>query len=640
MAEPGQRSDGDDVVEVHFKPSGAHRRKSSMQSSDPPASMIRAQRQVRPRPLRPAVSNTDCIVHQFFESQLHRRNVETHLDEISQDADAENSATDSAAFDQDSESDFDNADTHKHEVDAAHGGAVKGVSNSTPVSLTPTSGLASRPVGQAGFRSPPQLEYPQDCDGQPDEQAWVGAMHKSLPRRRKKPSTAAAGLVESAASASASAEVSLHSRHLTKRQLTDMVWGVRELSRRLGSVRIKAHVRSIFVLTKIHDTTLIDNTRTLVHWLLHPDRSARYVVYIEKKLALHPKFRLSDLRSDLGALYRAAGNPTAAGEVGAESHGRLRFWTEAMCREKPETFDFCITLGGDGTVLYVGWLFQRVVPPVVTFSLGSLGFLTKFDFARFQDTLSTAFSQGVMVSLRLRFECTVMRSRARIELEKEYSKKNHAQDGSSKEDTETYDSEAQQSVQDHIREILQQRDIVEELIGEERDNHHTHQPDVSFEILNEVVVDRGPNPTMSYTEIFGDNEHFTSVLADGVCVSTPTGSTAYNLAAGGSLCHPDNPVMLVTSICAHALSFRPIILPDTIVLRIGVPYNARTCSWASFDGRDRLELRPGDYVTISASRYPFASVLSDCGGRSEDWVNSIRGKLGWNTRQKQKAFDS
>jgi NAD+ kinase len=142
---------------------------------------------------------------------------------------------------------------------------------------------------------------------------------------------------------------------------------------------------------------------------------------------------------------------------------------------------------------------------------------------------------------------------------------------------------------------------------------------------------------MSSTEIFGDDEHFTSVQADGVCVATPTGSTAYNLAAGGSLCHPENPVILVSAICAHTLSFRPIILPDTIVLRIGVPYDARTSSWASFDGRERVELQPGDYVTISASRYPFANVMSE-GRRSEDWVNSIRGKLGWNSRQRQKSY--
>ena len=55
---------------------------------------------------------------------------------------------------------------------------------------------------------------------------------------------------------------------------------------------------------------------------------------------------------------------------------------------------------------------------------------------------------------------------------------------------------------------------------------------------------------MSSIEIFGDDEHFTTVQADGICVATPTGSTAYNLAAGGSLCHPENPVILVSAICA------------------------------------------------------------------------------------------
>lgn len=141
---------------------------------------------------------------------------------------------------------------------------------------------------------------------------------------------------------------------------------------------------------------------------------------------------------------------------------------------------------------------------------------------------------------------------------------------------------------------------------------------------------------MSTVEIFGDNAHFTTVQADGVCVATPTGSTAYNLAAGGSLCHPDNPVILLTAICAHTLSFRPIILPDTIVLRIAVPYDARTSSWASFDGRERVELLPGDYVTISASRFPFASVLSYDG---EEWITRIRRSLKWNERERQKAWN-
>ena len=142
---------------------------------------------------------------------------------------------------------------------------------------------------------------------------------------------------------------------------------------------------------------------------------------------------------------------------------------------------------------------------------------------------------------------------------------------------------------------------------------------------------------MSAIEIFGDDEHFTTVQADGVCVATPTGSTAYNLSAGGSLCHPENPVILLTAICAHTLSFRPLVLPDSIVLRLGVPYDARTPSWASFDGRERVELLPGDYVTISASRFPFANVMPE-GRRSEDWVNSLSRTLQWNSRQRQKGF--
>ncbi len=208
------------------------------------------------------------------------------------------------------------------------------------------------------------------------------------------------------------------------------------------------------------------------------------------------------------------------------------------------------------------------MPPVLSFALGSLGFLTKFDYTGFEETLTKVFTDGITVSLRLRFEGTVMRSQNRKRGEG--------------------------------------RDLVDELIGEESDNEYTHKPEKTYKILNDIVVDRGPNPSklaqtfvvcfaeldlaMSAIELFGDDEHFTTVQADGVCVATPTGSTAYNLAAGGSLCHPENPVILVTAICAHTLSFRPIILPDTIVLRVGVPYDTRTSSWASFDGRERSDL--------------------------------------------------
>ncbi|PGH05151.1 hypothetical protein AJ80_08387 [Polytolypa hystricis UAMH7299] len=376
------------------------------------------------------------------------------------------------------------------------------------------------------------------------------------------------------------------SRLLTKRQLSDMAWNIRALSKRLGSIKLSLDVKTVFVLTKPQDQCLMKLTREVTMWLLSKDRQSRYTVYVGKKLETEPEF-------DAEGIY--AKEPSAK--------GRLKYWDEELVRKQPQAFDFVVTLGGDGTVLYTSWLFQQVVPPVLSFALGSLGFLTKFDFEDFRNTLQTSFRDGITVSLRPRFECTVMRSKPR-----------RSQNAGP-------------------------RDLVEELIGEESDDDTTHIPGKMFQILNEVVVDRGPNPTMSSIEIFGDNEYFTSVQADGVCVATPTGSTAYNLAAGGSLSHPENPVILVTAICAHTLNFRPIILPDTIVLRVGVPYDARTSSWASFDGRERKELHPGDYVTISASRYPFASVCRE-GGRSHDWIQSISRTLNWNTRQKQRSFDA
>lgn len=427
-----------------------------------------------------------------------------------------------------------------------------------------------------------------------------------------------------------------------------MAWGVRELSKRLGSIRLKLKVKTVFILTKAHDETLIENTREVVRWLLSEERQVRYTVYVEDILKDNKKFNAHGIVKELEEQQKNSGSAIANGGAclgtrGLKAERRLRYWTNDMCRSRPHTFDFVVTLGGDGTVLYASWLFQRIVPPVLSFALGSLGFLTKFDYDDFQGTLTRAFRDGVLVSLRLRFEGTVMRSQKRKRRAKQVIRGVTLPDRHNPDSAETDDDN-------------KHRDLVEELIGEETEDEWTHKPDGTYEILNDIVVDRGPNPSesssrpislaldvrltppaMSSIEIFGDDEHFTSVQADGVCVATPTGSTAYNLAAGGSLCHPDNPVILVSAICAHTLSFRPIILPDTIVLRIGVPYDARTSSWASFDGRERVELCPGDYVTISASRYPFANVMPQ-GRRSENWINSICGKLGWNSRQRQKSY--
>ncbi|KAK1989370.1 ATP-NAD kinase [Colletotrichum cereale] len=570
----GSDDDYQKAVEVTFDPGNPYRRKSSLVTSDT----------TRPLPRHPS-RRTECIVHQFLESQRKARDAV---------ASASNHGSRSNSVSSTSKGNDHHHHGHPNYESPSRRAGAKDVSGETGMSKTVD--LKGRVAKQRA--SILVTDSPEDSDiGQADEKSWRSEITKTASQ---------VDLLQS------DDEDELHSRLLTKKQLSEMAWGVRELSRRLSSMRIRFRVKTIFLLTKIHDADLIIRTRELTKWLLSFERDVDYTVYLEEKFKDNKRFNASGMIEELSNEAVDAGKPQSKASNDAISK-RLRYWDEDMCRNRPHMFDFVITLGGDGTVLYASWLFQRIVPPVLSFSLGSLGFLTKFDFEEHRTILENAFNKGVTVSLRLRFEGTIMRSQQRKKLA---------------------DIEESSSSQD---EDGPKPDLVEELVGEEREDEHTHKPDGTFEILNEIVVDRGPNPTMSYTEIFGDDEHFTSVLADGICVSTPTGSTAYNLAAGGSLCHPENPVMLVTAICAHTLSFRPIILPDTIVLRIGVPYDTRTNSWASFDGRERVELFPGDYVTISASRYPFASVQAQ-GRRSEDWVNSISGKLGWNTRQKQKGY--
>ncbi|KAI1175493.1 ATP-NAD kinase [Nemania sp. FL0916] len=544
-------------VEVTFDPASPYRRKSSLVPS--------AHNHPRPTQAWKRPFSSDCLVHHVFES--HKPDGTTRHPHS-------------------------NYNANYHE-DVSHEMGLHSYVEPKGNAKTNAPDAASRRSGRLSLIKD---EDEDDSDsssgsGQLDQKSWKTELSKTR------------------SELDLAGHEGLHSRLLTKKQLTEMAWGVRELSRRLGTMRLKFKAENIFLLTKAYDDDLIPKTRELAKWLLSKDRNVRYTIYVEDTLKENKRFDLPGLVDEVLSEYIQAGEMDEEAPREAVSR-RIRFWTEDICRRRPHTFDFIITLGGDGTVLYASWLFQRIVPPVLSFALGSLGFLTKFDFNEYQQSLNTAFATGVTVSLRLRFEGTVMRSQER---------KNSLP---SNQDANS-DSPPPK------------RDLVEELIGEEKDDDHTHKPDGTYEILNEIVVDRGPNPTLANIEVFGDDEHFTSVLADGVCVSTPTGSTAYNLAAGGSLCHPENPVMIVTAICAHTLSFRPIILPDTIVLRLGVPYDARTSSWASFDGRKRVELQPGDYVTISASRFPFASVQPP-GRRSEDWVNSISGKLGWNTRQKQK----
>lgn len=130
----------------------------------------------------------------------------------------------------------------------------------------------------------------------------------------------------------------------------------------------------------------------------------------------------------------------------------------------------------------------------------------------------------------------------------------------------------------------------------------------SYNVLNEAVVDRGPSPYLSTIDLTCDDRYLTTVQGDGVIIATPTGSTAYSLAAGGSMVHPSVPAILLTPICAHTLSFRPMLLPDSCILTAEVPLDCRSNAWVSFDGKFRQELVKGDKLEVQMSSFPMPTV--------------------------------
>ncbi|KAI9011731.1 ATP-NAD kinase-like domain-containing protein [Hyaloraphidium curvatum] len=415
-------------------------------------------------------------------------------------------------------------------------------------------------------------------------------------------------------------------------QLAETTVGVREISKQIGRALLQLeNPRSVMIVSKVQDSTLVQLTRHLAVWLAttprpHPAKGETdgFEVYVDDKLRPHPAF--ADIEHAMGT-----------------ARSRLRYWTPELCAQSADLVDFIITLGGDGTVLYTSWLFQKCqVPPIIPFHLGSLGFLTPFDFKDVRKVLGRVVGcdagRGVRVNMRMRFRCTVWRSRGRTGVA----------DGSSHTvasmlaGPDIRRAQPQQVSDSALPSLLNPHHATLRHSGTSPDGPRQPVlalqkpvPAESFMILNDLVVDRGPSPYISQLELYGDEKHLTTVQADGLVIATPTGSTAYSLSAGGSMVHPEVPAILVTPICAHTLSFRPMLLPDAMELRIVVPRNSRNTAYCSFDGRHRIELRQGDFVTVTASPFPCPTICAK--SQSDDWFESLARCLRWNERVRQGA---
>lgn len=142
--------------------------------------------------------------------------------------------------------------------------------------------------------------------------------------------------------------------------------------------------------------------------------------------------------------------------------------------------------------------------------------------------------------------------------------------------------------------------------------------------LNDVVINKAALARIVELETAVDGEHLTTFRSDGLIISTPTGSTAYNLSAGGPICHPALDCLVVTPICSFALSNRPLLLAPQMRLTISLGAKAEETT-LTCDGQVGIELQEGDKVVVSRADRGVRLIHSPF----KDYFEILRAKLRW-----------
>ncbi len=279
-------------------------------------------------------------------------------------------------------------------------------------------------------------------------------------------------------------------------------------------------------------------------------------------------------------LYAKRHNPDAvkvAREVAAWLHERKIevFIDEALAEEMgdvpgypggsiPAMVNLIIVLGGDGTLISVARQVGDLRTPILGVNLGSLGFLTETTLKEFYPILERVLKGNFKASERLMLEAVVRRE------------------------------------------------------GKEVGR---------FRVLNDVVINKGALARIIDMEVWVDDDYLTTYKADGLIISTPTGSTAYNLAAGGPIIYPGVQCLVISPICPHMLTNRPIIVSDGALIRIEVKFQDEDVVFTA-DGQVGMPLIGGDVVEIRKSKSSTLLIKSP----NKDYFEILRTKLRWGER--------
>ncbi|WP_415063319.1 NAD(+)/NADH kinase [Bdellovibrio sp.] len=236
----------------------------------------------------------------------------------------------------------------------------------------------------------------------------------------------------------------------------------------------------------------------------------------------------------------------------------------AKTKKQMDDLKLVIVLGGDGTYLRAVRLLEGRSVPILGFNMGSLGFLT----AHNADSVFDIIDQTIAGKM-------VLRPRSML-----------------------------------VAKILRK--------GKSRGEFHA---------LNDVVIERGSMSQLINTAIYSEKFLVSKVKADGFIVASPSGSTAYNLAAGGPILHPESPVFVVTPVAPHSLTSRPLIFPDDRELSFKLEGKTQKAHFI-VDGQKMTEITAEDEVILTRSCYDHWMVRE----HNHNYFHLLREKLKFGDR--------
>lgn len=147
---------------------------------------------------------------------------------------------------------------------------------------------------------------------------------------------------------------------------------------------------------------------------------------------------------------------------------------------------------------------------------------------------------------------------------------------------------------------------------------------VSETVLNDIVINKGALARLAHIETYIDDHYLTTYSADGLIVATPTGSTAYSLAAGGPVIHPAVPGILMTPICPFTLTNRPLVVPDSVCIKIRLGKMSSDIM-LTFDGQAGFEINDEHTIMIRKDLYPVNMITMP----DQSYFDVLKAKLSW-----------